>query len=225
MLPQLPLSLTPPRQPRFDNFVAGSSQTAVKTLHQGLVEGQWYLLTGPRGSGKSHLALAMVADRAAAGQQAQFIPCGNERAPALLANTEAGYVVVDDIDLLAGKTEGERALFNALNVWRGRRTTVLLTAAGPPGFALPDLASRVGQAARLVLAPLDDVGLDHLIARLIEDFQLVAGRGLKPYLLGHGPRDGGRLTHLFEIMSRRALAERRVVSVPLARECLQELQT
>ncbi|MDT8409477.1 MAG: AAA family ATPase [Wenzhouxiangellaceae bacterium] len=222
MLPQLPLSLTPPRQPRFENFVVGRNQAAVVTLRQGLLEGQWYLLSGPEGCGKSHLALAALAEWAAQGRQLRYVPCRDARVIDLLAHCESEQVIVDDIDVLAASIEGERALFNAMNAWRAGKATVLLTTSARSAFVLPDLASRVGQAAKLVLKPLDDAGLEQLISYLIHDFQLVPGRGLKDYLLRHGPRNGDRLTGLFELMSRRALAERRVVSVPLARECLEQ---
>jgi len=96
-----------------------------------------------------------------------------------------------------------------------------MTVTGTAEFDLPDLASRVGQAARLTLRPLEDKDLDALLERLIEDFQLVPGRGLKEFLLRHGPRAPSGLTHLLDQINRRAQAERRVASVPLARQCLE----
>jgi DnaA family protein len=94
----------------------------------------------------------------------------------------------------------------------------VLTGTGASGFELPDLASRLGQAARLTLEPLDDDGTRALIHQLIEDFRIVPGRGLAVYLQRHGPRAPAQLVSLFERMARRAQSERRSVSVPLARE-------
>lgn len=227
-LPQLPLSLVPPRRMRFDNFVAGANGALVAMLRHGLNEGDWIYLSGPTGSGKSHLAHALSAEWAGRGRRVAFIPCTDPNAPALLAGARAGAAgdgaIVEDIERLAGDADAERALFNALNQWRALRSPVLLTGSGADGFALPDLVSRVSQAARLTLQPLDDAGLAELIERLVDDFRVVPGRGLAEYLLRHGPRAPGRLTGLFERMSRRAQAERRVVSVPLARECLDEMR-
>lgn len=217
-MPQLPLSLVPPRRRRFDNFVAGPNAALVEALRHGVREGQWLFLRGPAGSGKSHLAEAAVHDRHAAGHATCFVPAREAGAWALLAGADAALAVVDDVERLAGVPKAERALFNALNRWRASRTAVVLTGTGASGFELPDLASRLGQAARLTLEPLDDDGTRALIHQLIEDFRIVPGRGLAVYLQRHGPRAPAQLVSLFERMARRAQSERRSVSVPLARE-------
>lgn len=219
-LPQLPLALAPPRRPEFDNFVPGDNDIVVQTLRDGRVEGQWYFLSGPPGSGRSHLALATVASLAKAGMQVRYIPGRTPMSVALVESTSGRWVVVDDVDALAGDSTGEQALFNALNRWREERAGVIMTGADRARFALPDLRSRLALATRLVLKPLDDRALEQLVRRLLEDFHVVAGRGLVDYILRHGPRSPGQLTRLMEHMSRRALAERRVLSIPLARESL-----
>ncbi|MFN2333603.1 MAG: hypothetical protein ABR550_04170 [Wenzhouxiangellaceae bacterium] len=224
--PQLPLSLVPPRRRSFDNFIVGPNATLVTTLRHGRNDGQWFCLLGPGGSGKTHLALA-VAGRDDRRQQAtRYIPAGNSRAVRLLQHDNASgrCFIVDDIDALARSAVDELALFNALNAWRAQHAAVLLTASSVAGFQLPDLVSRIGHCARLNLQALNDAGIERLIGQLIEDFQIVAGRGLSDYLLRHGPRAAGEMTRLFERMARRAMAERRALSIPLARECLTEQQ-
>jgi len=223
---QLPLALAPPRRLRFDNFVAGANRPLIATLRHCPGDGEWYLLAGAAGCGKSHLALALEHEWREQGHRVRYIPAGASGAAALLDPPGVGdsapdCAIVDGLERLAGKPEAERALFNALNGWRAARSTVLMTVSGAAEFDLPDLASRVGQAARLTLRPLEDKDLDALLERLIEDFQLVPGRGLKEFLLRHGPRAPSGLTHLLDQINRRAQAERRVASVPLARQCLE----
>ncbi|MEX2499340.1 MAG: hypothetical protein WD397_10755 [Wenzhouxiangellaceae bacterium] len=220
-MPQLPLSLTPPRRKRFDNFIADANHSLVSSLRQGLDERGWIHLCGPHGCGKSHLALAVLAEWSASQRRACYVPCRERGAAALVESGDAELAVVEDVEALAGRTQAERALFNALNRWRAARTAVLLTGSGAMPFELPDLVSRVSQAARLTLQPLGDAALERLVEQLIADFQVVPGRGLIEYLLRHGPRAPGSLASLFERISRRAQAERRVVSVPLAREELK----
>jgi len=215
---QLPLSLAPPRGMRFDNFVAGPNRAVVDTLRRGLSAGDGYFLCGPRGSGKTHLALALMAQWSARAHRACFVPGAVPAAAGLLDEARPELAVVDDVEQLAGNATAERALFNAINRWREARTAVLLTGSGRIDFGLPDLASRVGHLARLTLQPLDDEGLDLLLGQLVEDFQLIAGRGMIDYLRRNGPRSPGRLVGLFERLARRAQAERRVVSVPMVRE-------
>lgn len=220
-MPQLPLSLTPPRRKRFDNFVADANQSLVSSLRHGLEERGWIHLCGPEGSGKSHLALAVLAEWSGNQRRACYVPCRERGAAGLLDSGHADLAVVEDIEALAGRTQGELALFNALNRWRAAHTAVLLTGSGATPFELPDLVSRINQAARLNLQQLGDAALERLIEQLIADFQVVPGRGLVDYLVRHGPRAPGSLAGLFERISRRAQAERRVVSVPLAREELK----
>jgi len=220
-MPQLPLSLTPPRRKRLDNFVTGANISLVSSLRHGLQERGWVFLRGPEGIGKSHLALGILAEWSADHRRACYVPCREPGAAGLLSSGDAELAVVEDVEALAGRHQAQLGLFNALNRWRAARTAVLLTGSGALPFELPDLVSRVSQAARLTLKPLDDEGLSRLIGQLIADFHVVPGRGLSEYLLRHGPRSAGSLAELFERISRRAQSERRVVSVPLVREALK----
>ena len=220
-MPQLPLSLVPPRPKALDNFVAGANKSLVSALRHGLDERGWVFLCGPEGSGKSHLALGVLGEWSAARRRACFVPCRRPGAGGLLAGGEAELAVVEDIEALAGHGADELELFNALNRWKAARCAVLMTGRGAAPFDLPDLVSRVGQAARLTLKPLDDDGLARFIQQLIVDFQVVPGRGLADYLLRHGPRSAASLAELFETVSHRAQSERRVVSVPLVRAAMK----
>lgn len=220
----MPLSLTPPRRRRFENFVAGPNRAVVSSLRHGLAEHGWIHLCGAEGSGKTHLAMAALAEWGEAGRTTLYVPaheCGVVR---MLDGTEPALAVVDDVESLAGDPDAERALFNALNRWRSVHSAVLLTGTGAAPFALPDLVSRIGQAARLTLRSLDDEAVEALIDRLIVDHGLVAGRGAVAYLCRHGPRGSGELASLFERIGLRAQAERRTVSVPLLREELDALR-
>jgi DnaA family protein len=221
---QLPLALTPPRRRRFDNFVAGRNGSLVDSLRHALAEGGWIHLCGPPGTGKSHLAAAALAESTDRGRRACFVPAGDAGSVALLDSASVALAVVDDVDTLAGDAVAERALFNAMNCWRADAAAVLLTGSGAVDFELPDLVSRVGQAGRLVLKPLDDDGLALLTERLIADFGLVAGRGVSDYLRRRGPRGAAALARLFERVSRRVQSERRVMSIPLVREELREIE-
>lgn len=214
---QLPLHLVPPRRRRFENFVAGPNRAVVTSLREGLAAaGCAFYLCGPAGSGKSHLASAALA--ASEAGMTSFVRAADPAVVGLLDSAEPDFVVVEDIEQLAGDSDGERALFNALNRWRADRAAVLLTGNGAVNFSLPDLVSRVSQLARLTLVPLGEEALSELVDQLVIDFRLVPGRGLKSYLLHHGPRDPAFLVSLFERLSRRAQAERRVLSIPLVRE-------
>lgn len=219
---QLPLSLRPPRRPGFDNFRAGPNAGVVETLRRGLEPGGWYFLAGPAGCGRTHLALA-VYGQLQENSAARFLPLMSETGPGLLDSvqgSDAAWVVMDDVDRLAGDQAGERALFNLLNRLRDAGAGVLMTGTGRDGFRLPDLRSRLGQAARLTLRGLDEADLAALIAMVAAELDVVLGRGVADYLVRRGPRNPGELVGLMRALASRAQSERRVVSVPLAREVL-----
>lgn len=218
---QIPLALKPPRRPGFDNFVAGPNQAVVDTLAEGLERGQWYFLAGPSGSGRSHLLSACFNGLIRRGRDARYMALGAGANWPLLDQTDGELVVLDDIDALAGDSAGERLLFNALNRWRARHSTVLMSGVGRSGFQLPDLVSRLGQAVRLTLKPLEDADLLILIRRLAREHEVVLGRGAAEYLLTRSPRSPAALARLFEQLVARALSERRTLSTPLIREVLQ----
>ncbi len=218
---QIPLALKPPRRPGFDNFVAGPNAAVVDTLSAGLESGQWYFLAGPAGSGRSHLLSAAFAGLVRRGLDAKFMALGARSHWPLLDQTDGEFVLLDDIDVLAGDKAGERLLFNALNRWREQRAAVVMSGAGRSGFELPDLVSRLGQAVRLTLKPLDQADLLTLVRRLGTEHEVVLGRGAADYLVSRGPRSPAGLARLFEQLVARALSERRTLSVPLIREQLK----
>ena len=219
---QIPLALKPPRRPGFDNFIAGPNQVVVETLACGLEQAAWYFLGGPAGSGRSHLLSACFADRLRADDAVNFVALSIAANRELLDHATGDWVMVDDIDVLAGEHDAEMQLFNALNRWRAERTGVIMSGAGRDRFELPDLRSRLGQATRLTLKPLEEEDLRRLIQRLAGDHEVLLGRGAADYLINRAPRSPAAIARLMEKLATRALSERRTISVPLAREVMSQ---
>lgn len=222
---QIPLALKPPRRPGFANFVAGPNHVVVDTLASGLEPGGWYFLGGPAGSGRTHLLSAAFAALHQEGRHVAFISLALRSHRPLLEAAGGDWVIVDDIDQLAADDQGEMALFNALNRWRAEHVGVLMSGLGRESFKLPDLRSRLGQATRLTLKPLEEEDLLVLVKRIAADHEVLLGRGAADYLLSRAPRRPASLAHLIERLAARALSERRTISVPLAREVLTEMLT
>lgn len=219
---QLPLALKPPRRPRFDNFIVGSNEAVVATLSQGAESGAWYFVAGPAGSGRTHLVAAFFAECCRRQEQAHFIALGQPQQRMLLEHADGDWVVIDDVDVLAGDEAGELALFNALNRWRAERTGVVMSGAGRDGFVLPDLRSRLGQATRLTLKSLEETELGELVQSLAAEHEVLLGRGVVDYILSRAPRNAGKIAELVVSAAHRALTERRTLSVPLVRDLLND---
>jgi chromosomal replication initiation ATPase DnaA len=210
MAPQLILDL-PVRtaRGRGDFFVSPANALALAALD---ATASWpqgkMLLTGPAGSGKTHLAHVWAAETGAA-----LHPAGN------LPNHPQGPLVIEDIDRIAGDIPGETALFhlhnNALSVGVPFLMTSRMAPAALP-FALPDLASRLHATAIAALLPPDDALLSAVLVKLFADRQIAVPANLIGWLLPRMHRSLSEAGRLVGLMDARALATGRPVTRALA---------
>lgn len=143
------------------------------------------LLTGPHGSGKTHLAHVWANDTGARLIDADALL--SEDLTALAAQP----LCVEDIDQIAGHRACETALFHLHNLAHSASVPLMLTAAGRPsewGLVLPDLLSRVQATPLTRIEPPDETLLGALFAKLFSDRQLSPSPGVLAYLARHAPR-------------------------------------
>ena len=216
------LTLELPLDPRFgreDFLVSPSNERAYA-----LVE-RWpdwpdttLLLTGPKGSGKSHLASIWAG--AAHGWTVDAFEIGLARVPHLVSN---GALVIEDLDAAA---PDEAALFHLLNLARERRAYVLATSAAPIE-ALPirtaDLRSRLRLAPSVALAPPDDALLRAVLVKLFLDRQLVVDTSVVDFLTLRIERSLARAAEIVMSLDREALSRGRRITRPMAAEILGQL--
>lgn len=224
--PQLPLSLRTPPDQRLDAF---HGQPAVRDAVRAAARGEqrdWLYLSGPAGSGKTHLLLAACAEVGAAGRRAAYLPLAafaGALADVLPAQEGADLVCLDGLEAIAGQRADEEALFHFHNRARAGGTVLLYAARGNPaalGLGLPDLATRLGQCTRFTLEALDDDGRRELLR------QRAARRGLQlddaviDYLMRRSERDLASLTALLDRLDKASLAEQRRITIPFLRQHL-----
>jgi len=174
------------------------------------------VITGPPGSGKTHLAHLFAAASGAALVAAAGLGVGDP--PRLLAGGKA--LVVEDCD---GGGLDETALFHLINLTKETGRFLLLTATQPPrrwGVALPDLSSRLLAMPVLAIGAPDDSVLAAVLVKLFADRQVRVGEDLVSYLLGRMERSFAAARALVDRLDRAALAGHRPVTVPLARAVL-----
>lgn len=226
--PQIPLALRFPPDQRFEGFVG--EDPAPVALLRAIARGEradWACLSGPAGSGKSHLLIAACAEAGQAGRRAAYLPLAGFRgrlAGMLAAQEGLDLVCLDDVDAIAGGREDEVALFDFHNRARAGSTVVVYSARTPPqsgDLTLPDLRSRLGQCTQLPLAPLDDDGRREVLRRRAQTRGLVLEPAVLDYLLRRVGRDLGSLTALLDRLDRESLAAQRRVTVPFLRQLLQ----
>ena len=196
-----------------DFLVTGSNREAVAWLDAWPDwPGRGLLLTGPPASGKSHL-LAIWRKRA----DAAVI----EGASLTLeqAVSAAGPVAVDNAD----RCPEPAVLFHLINRVKAAGGCLMLTAARPAGewsAGLPDLRSRLNALPVATLHAPDDALLAGLAAKLFHDRQITVPQNVVQFMLTHLERSCAAIADAVEKLDRAAWAERRPLTLPLARRIL-----
>jgi chromosomal replication initiation ATPase DnaA len=205
-----------PRYGREDFLVSPANERAY-----GLIE-RWpdwtdpvLLLTGPAGSGKSHLAAIWASSAKAWTVDAfEVTPVG---VPHLVSN---GALVVENADR---PDRDEAALFHLLNIARERKTSVLVTGAGPVegwGLRTADLLSRLRLAPGAEIEAPDDALLRAVLVKLFLDRQLVVDTSVVDFLALRMERSLARAVEVVAALDGEALSRGRRITRPMAAEVL-----
>jgi len=198
---------------RDDFFVSAANEQAVAALEAPALwpEGK-LLLTGPAGSGRSHLARLWAAENAA-----RLLPPDAPPPPPGVA------VAVDDADRAIGDRAAETALFHLHNAVLAGGGRLLMTAAALPpadAFALPDLESRLRATATAALAAPDDALLAALLVKLFADRQVAVTPATVAWLARRIERSFAAAQAAVAALDAAALSRRRPITRALAAEVL-----
>ena len=213
------LTLDLPVEPRFgaEDFLVSSSNEAAYAAIEAWPN--WpdpvLVLTGPPGSGKSHLS-AIWADRAGARRLAA-------RALALAdvqGLSRSGAVLLED----AGAGLDEARLFHFLNLAREAGCFVLISAASPPdlwGLATPDLLSRLRLAPLFSIESPDEALIRAVLVKLFVDRQLVVDTSVVDYVALRIDRSLEAARTIVAQIDRESLARGKRITRAVAAEMLR----
>jgi chromosomal replication initiation ATPase DnaA len=175
------------------------------------------VLSGPRGSGKTHLVNVWRAR-----SDARAFPAASASAAIAQVLDDPGPIVLEDFDRQA---IGEQDAFHLLNLARERRFDLLITARSQPGewqIKLPDLRSRLRSAALITIDEPDDALLSAVLVKLFADRQLSVEPGVIGSVMRRMERSMAAAQEAVEMLDRAALAEKRAVSRALVARILSE---
>jgi DnaA family protein len=195
---QLPLAISLPAEPAFDNYVPGANAEAlarVRELAAGTLSETIVYLWGPPGSGRTHLLRAA-------------------------ARVNPALVIADDVERLHAAEQ--QALFIAINAARDGQAAVLASGGAPPAtLALrEDLRTRLAWGLVYQLKPLTDVDKALHLRAEAERRGLHLSDDVVAYLLSHLPRDLTSLNAVLDAIDRHSLARQRPATLALVREVL-----
>ena len=227
MSPQLPLAFKFPPDQRFDGFVCDEPlRDLVACIATGDLE-DWLYLSGPGGSGKTHLLLAACAEAQARGRRAAYLPLASvvgRLQEVLDGFDETMLVCVDGLEAIAGERADEVAMFHFHNRARAGNTLVIYAARSAPNelpLVLPDLGSRLGQCVRLQLQTLDDQGRRQVLQQRAARRGLELDEAVLDFLFKRVGRDLATLTALLDRLDKASLAAQRRITVPFLKQTLE----
>jgi DnaA family protein len=191
-------------------------------------------LWGTRGAGKSHLLHAMLERVLAMGwgaiwlnaQSCQMWSADHPAIPTLAVIDECESLPPDH-QHLAFKLFIESTSVHSAEAAHSREPDqgpLYIFAAGRlPAVDLPirdDLRTRLGWGLTFAVFPLDEHGLKKALMHEAERRGMALGEGVLSYLLTRHDRDLGSLMRLLDRLDRFALAEHRLVTIPLLKQML-----
>lgn len=176
--------------------------------------GHALVLTGPPGSGKTHL-----------GEVWQGLAGARPYNAGLLTDADSldAPVFVDDADI-PGRDE---ELFHLFNAARAAGSFVLFASRTPPARwedRLPDLRSRLAAAQNTRIQPPDETLIAAVLMKMFADQQMDVGADVLDFLVNRMERSFEAARTLAERLNQASLATQRGITIPLAREVFDALE-
>ena len=229
MASQLTLGVGLKDEATFANYFVGNNSLLVqelkKTAHG---EGERVIyLYGSSGQGGTHLLQACCHEAHQKQLSAVYLPLANltDFSPEIFEGLESlNLVCIDDIHMIAGKSEWEEAFFHAYNRLHDTGGQLIVTANMAPkllGFALPDVVSRLSWGIIFQLQPLtDQEKLQALIMRA-ERRGMTLSEEVGKFILTHCPRHMSTLFAALDALDKISLAAQRNLTIHFVKTVLE----
>lgn len=231
---QMALDLGPASVQGFDDFLEGRNGEALSWLRawpdvDGVRSPAYFW--GPHGAGKTHLLRAMIERALARGfgviwlnaQTCQMWDAEDPGAPTLALIDECEQLDATHQHLAFNLFIESAAGAAALASGQPGGPLYILAAGALPAVDLPvrdDLRTRLGWGLTFALEPLGEEGARTALHQEAARRGMALSEELLSYLLTRYSRDLGFLMSLLDRLDRYALAEHRLVTVPLLKQML-----
>lgn len=186
-------------------------------------------LHGPSGSGKTHL-LQSVARALCPSEPPCYLTCRDSFSALELAARFSGAaaLVVDDLHLLPDEADLRVALWQLFNDFYASGRKVALAGLLAPR-ELPHLDDHLVSRLLWGLVARVDATDDHsrrmILKKIADDRQVRVPDDVVDYILMTTSREVGALIAAFEALFRLSMAEQRRITLPLARQCRELMQS
>lgn len=228
MATQLTLGVALNQRATLDNFCWGEN-VALKQLVSALLSGhltEYVYIWGTQTTGRTHLLQACCQALSEQGKSAFYLPLKQHEGfdPDMLSNADhLDLVALDDVDVLAGLSDWEEALFHLYNACLSSGTYLIMTGHHSPdqvAWRLKDWGSRFRSVLAFEPIPLSDVEKIRVLQQNAREKGLVLKDSVATYLLSHYPRDLGKLMALLDQLDQASLSEQRKLTIPFVQQVL-----
>ncbi len=228
---QLPLGVQLRDSASFNTFFPGPNS---ELLHQlgniaaaSTGSASVHFISGPEGSGKTHLLQATSRAAGMHGRSSAYLPLKELAASGsglIEGMAQQSLVCLDDVDAVIGQRDWEEALMALSDGLRAAGGHLIATATRPPmelGLNLKDLATRLAWGPVYAVRPLSDEDK----VRLLQ--QRAQGRGLEMpeevgrFLLTRSSREIPALLSVLDRLDQASLAAQRRLTIPFVRASLE----
>jgi len=232
---QLTLSIQLPDDETFGSYLSESNRSVVSQLTLFIDQSKTtklnqpnsFYLFGLTGVGKSHLLHACSAYAAQLHKTSVCLSC----AELLFLSVEVldgleqiDVICLDDIQLIAGNTVWQQALFDLYNRVLEQNNCILISgdqSATQLGLNLPDLVSRLSWGLTEQVKPLDDGEKVTALQYRASKRGLILSSEAANFLLNRLSREMGNLIASLDILDKASIREQRKITIPFIKDILQ----
>tara|TARA_B100001059_G_scaffold224745_1_gene251184 strand:- start:685 stop:1374 length:690 start_codon:yes stop_codon:yes gene_type:complete len=213
----------------FSSFLSKGNELIVATLSEIAVDQESYgcWIWGAEATGKSHLLQAVCET---AGDQSVYIPLRSfiGLGPKILEDLASRELIcIDDLNLIAGHSGWEAALFNLCNQIFSVNGKLIVSADSSPrecSMSLADLQSRMMRLPVFQLVSLDESARICALQLRSRHRGIELPNSTAKYLLKRSRRDMASLYKILDLLDREGLRAKRRLTVPFAREVLNSIK-
>ncbi len=207
----LPLPKHPPRYDRDAFLIAPTNEAAWRSARAWLTSSEPnFIICGPVGSGKTHLASILAEENGAFVSWQSF--------SGLEVNPDIDLVVLDDLP-----ADDPRAFLLTLEEIAAAGMRAILVGTGHPGewaMGFPDLRTRLEAIPRAGLDQPDEALLRAVISKAFGDRQLVVDEAVVEFAAPRLPRTFASALTFVEFADNEAARRKKKITVALAKELL-----
>ena len=227
---QLALMVQLPDDETFDSFKSelniGISAQLKAYIDQQQESPHSFYLFGISSVGKSHLLHASSTYAAQLGKSSVCLSCAElKQLPVEVLDglEQIDLICLDDIHLIAGDKQWERAIFDLYNRVHEQNNFLLISgdeSAQQLGIGLPDLVSRLSWGLTEQVKPLDDEEKITAIQHRATQRGLFLSDEVVKFLLNRLSRDMGSLIKSLDVLDKASIQEQRKITIPFIKEVL-----